>query len=530
VEAFGHQESKLPVEPRREEDWRAQSWKGMDPSSSEVLRATRVHCALQGFGRPFRKARGQQFFHLSCPTQTYDEFWSHSWQTAAWKKILFLAIVNRGLPACTIATLISLPVVAMWLLKLLPRLYMDDVYHSSWCMHFGLLTALGIVACWRPQKSVFLDRICIRQDDEHHKTEGLAGLGAVLQRSEALLVCWDRTYAERLFCVFELASFLRFHPDSHVSVLEIKPVMLGYVALSIAAFSYLLALAFITLPFASSTAAWAAAAVLSFLEGAFLMSVFRDFFRSLEAAKDQLKRFSLEKAACHCCTVGHVNPHTKEPLMCDRQFIRQCVASWYGSVDNFERCVQLSATQALYQQLGVHAFPYHWMLGSTIPCLWAVMDSIATYLISPHQHGFVYFWGIRGVAAWLWIWPSLLIYIFFASRCTAAKGKTRFRELLKSLLVSCAALPFCILALAWQLATQYLSQLMSFHFTGAPSSLVCDIAASLVFAAGALLLFVTVRRFLQFKPLLADRVQTAGVQDVVDVISAGVERGGESAT
>ena len=47
-----------------------------------------------------------------------------------------------------------------------------------WCAGSGLVTFLLVFFLWRPQKEVFVDRICIHQHETRLKTEGILNLEA----------------------------------------------------------------------------------------------------------------------------------------------------------------------------------------------------------------------------------------------------------------------------------------------------------------------------------------------------------------
>lgn len=53
----------------------------------------------------------------------------------------------------------------------------------------------------------FLDICCISQEDEAQKQAGISSLGAILDRSERMLVLCDGEYFSRLWCLFELSAF-----------------------------------------------------------------------------------------------------------------------------------------------------------------------------------------------------------------------------------------------------------------------------------------------------------------------------------
>eukprot|EP00971_Amphidinium_carterae_P097168 1923054-Amphidinium_carterae.1 len=53
----------------------------------------------------------------------------------------------------------------------------------------------------------FLDRLCIHQWDEDLKDLGVKSLGKVVATSHEIMVLWSPDYFERMWCVFELATF-----------------------------------------------------------------------------------------------------------------------------------------------------------------------------------------------------------------------------------------------------------------------------------------------------------------------------------
>lgn len=88
-----------------------------------------------------------------------------------------------------------------------------------------------VLLAWRDQSSTFLDRMCINQSNTQLKSEGVASIGAFLRMSETMLVLWDVTYVKRLWCLFEVAAFIRSRPDSEKCDLAIVPTHTGPVCL-----------------------------------------------------------------------------------------------------------------------------------------------------------------------------------------------------------------------------------------------------------------------------------------------------------
>ena len=86
--------------------------------------------------------------------------------------------------------------------------------------------------------------------------------------------------------------------------------------------------------------------------------------------------------------VNHVNPSTGQPVpVCDREIVRQCVTSWFGAEDKFDDSVRSIVAHSLLHQLGVDAFPYTWILGSTAPISWTFFDYLATYQAAEEAPG-----------------------------------------------------------------------------------------------------------------------------------------------
>ena len=174
----------------------------MEPTRPEILRAAPVHQVVAWFGRVFWARKNRDFFHLSRVTESYDEFLSHSWQVAAWQKVLLLMILKNGLPAYILGTVGALLMMVLWQFNFLPGFAKLGTTWSCWCSSAGLFMALLTFTAWRARGSIFVDRLCINQFDPRMKSEGILNIGAILKRSHSLLVLFDETYAERLWCLF----------------------------------------------------------------------------------------------------------------------------------------------------------------------------------------------------------------------------------------------------------------------------------------------------------------------------------------
>ena len=77
----------------------------------------------------------------------------------------------------------------------------------------------------RTKEHAFLDVACIDQLDAAAKLKGIASLGAVLARTERLVILSDETYWTRLWTVFEVAAFYRRAGVSRMDLVPLHATM-----------------------------------------------------------------------------------------------------------------------------------------------------------------------------------------------------------------------------------------------------------------------------------------------------------------
>ncbi|CAK8988825.1 unnamed protein product [Durusdinium trenchii] len=460
----------------------------MQPTRMEILRSVPMHRMVQCFGQVFWASAEREFFHLSQVTEFYDEFLSHSWQVESWKKVLLLITLKNGAPACVMGTLGAAIMMVLFQLDFLPGFKKSHLHFqwSFWSSAVGIVLALMTLLFWRPRGSVFVDRMCINQFDGRMKAEGIMNIGAILKVSKSLLVVWDDSYVERLWCMFEMAAFLKAHPDTEkaAKLVRVQPVQLGVIVLPISLLFAVLGISGIVNPAENVLAIWSILLVMIILAGLFCCHTLRRYYRSLEATNRRLQRFELQKAFCWCCSVNHINPTTGQPIaMCDREIVRQCVTSWYGSEKEFDRSVRTVVATALKQQLGCDALPYGWILGGTSSFLWPLLDLLASYYRDDLVRHLVPNYVIRFAAYWLWMIPTVATVGLFLARCFRAQARSKLGDFCKDLLVLVLAVPTVLAFLAWQVYTELIF-MHSGHETW----------GGLLFAAAALITFVAARK------------------------------------
>ena len=178
-------------------------------------------------------------FALSEQRESLHYFCSHSWGTSRWLKYAALLVhfnVGRALIAMLIANFACV-FVSQWYSHLLPSwLFFAQPVPPDNALAMMPNTAelmctpvFVVVLCvahrFSPPRSLFLDIACIRQDSDAAKADGIAALGAILDRSQRMLVLCDANYFARLWCTFELAAYTRREGSSRIDLLPLHEAL-----------------------------------------------------------------------------------------------------------------------------------------------------------------------------------------------------------------------------------------------------------------------------------------------------------------
>jgi len=224
------------------------------------------------------------------------------------------------------------------------------------------------------------------------------------------MVLWDSTYVERLWCIFELAAFLKSQDEDPSKRLCVRPTFLG--------------------PCVSALyASWAVGSITTFLlldtspvirivwlcGWLVYLAVFGHWLRSHQRSIDQmlhqLKDFRIENTKSQCCKLNHQDPRSQMPMTCDREILLQCIADWFGNVEKFEEEVRSRVRIALEKGLGNVGMPYMWGIAAVCPFMWTQLDAIAGRLRAGRGE-----WAaeiaIYTLAAWLGFVPLVLPLAF----------------------------------------------------------------------------------------------------------------------
>ena len=146
----------------------------MDPAQPDIIQCVRASQALGCFGRAFRPA-GRGKSRRSFPTNHIQEFWSHSWHGNAWHKVLTALYLYNGMTAAVFAslgTLLLWALVAWSYLPVEPLWWREHPAASFWCTGTSILLYCLALFFSKPRRRVFLDILCIDQEDTSLKAAG----------------------------------------------------------------------------------------------------------------------------------------------------------------------------------------------------------------------------------------------------------------------------------------------------------------------------------------------------------------------
>ena len=422
----------------------------MKVSRPEVLRATSAYHALESRAAALRQKEGD-FFAKSREVPKIQQFWSHSWHSTAWAKCLTLLVLNNGLAAICAGNVCALLGIVLFHFHVLPgfdRHWEGQGNSSVWSSVLGAAGTMLTLACWRSGKEVFLDRICISKTREDLKAEAICSLGGILDKSESMLVLWNASFAERLWCMFEIAAFLK-SKERRERPLVICPTLTGPVSFAVFATATIAFIPILVLPvyvegesfpytwhitgFATAGVAGAYAAC----------HVMRGLYRSIEVMQRQLLSLQVSKLKCSCCSRG-LCVSSGGRIFCDRQVISECIAAWFGSTENFEEYIRNEVVDVITTQLERNAFSDAWSFAVLSPAQWAIFDIVQYDVRRPSPNwGRFMAWLSIGLSVFM-ICPLLMSWCKYLAYRLRHESSSRCGEVLTNSLMILSASPVII--------------------------------------------------------------------------------------
>lgn len=345
---------------------------------SQLLRGVSLAVTLSGFGRHWSSTAGTttmyqtgpQIYNLSSVVKEFDTFLSHDWQTNRWLKVLALLWIFN----LRAATVISLCFSICWGTVLGLHWLPDEAWYIffPWCVFFLVLLSWQRLRSLVLPKMVFMDKLCIAQHDAILKAQGIVGLAAFLDRSKTLTILWSPKYFTRLWCIYELATYLRQREHKPV---KLMPVAMSVVMLLMCIGGMLLMTPYelgyyyyylkekniryvrgsqggIHWPAMVRTVAMIVAVAVVLVPVVFWVGI--HVMRDIQNLKDQLQDFSIRKSKCFCCCHEHQHPETGEHLPCDRVLVYKMLKIWYSTegkdfLDSFDDVVRAELSAVALQ-------------------------------------------------------------------------------------------------------------------------------------------------------------------------------------
>ena len=419
----------------------ASRFAGMEIINPEVMRVTHAHRAFQRFASALRPGTKDDFYAKSFVGEKISSFWSHSWHGDYRLKALTLLILHNGRASFLIGCFTALTMTILFSLDVLPGLVrnpdQEHVLYSTWAVGGGFISTVMTFLFWRSQRFVFLDRICINQQDDVLKKESIYSLGGIIRQSQEMLVLWDSTWSDRLWCQFEFAAFMSKRTDKQV--LAIRPTFLGPCSCVLFVGISVTMVPFSTLPAGNARYPYWGVLFAGLISVYFMVAALRGYFRMVEALKEKMHSFSFDNSKSACCDVNHEVDGCS--ILCDRQIVKECVSIWFGSQEAFEDYIRTKVIENVASQLETRVFTRSWSLSVTIPLMWAACDYSATWLrIGDYEHAISRL-GI-GFVTWFLSGPILIDSFLFFAKTFCQKPTSIVCEILKNLAVLLLAMAF----------------------------------------------------------------------------------------
>ena len=246
--------------------------------------------------------------------------------------------------------------------------------------YFGLL---GLCHAQGPVLEIArsLDKVCIHQTDTSLKKEGVAHLGLFLFFSGQLVVLETDDYLERLWTVYELATYLLLHPQGRLVMLPVNlppTVLLFSIVLTtceLISFVHRSTIVNEYLPFAASLGVWLA--VLFHLPVFFIYVILlrRWAVEQQRRTAQLLHHFSIASAEC-------ANEDDRGPVMANITAMLNRMHTEDHDVEDaghtFDNLVRQAVPQAVQNSVGCLGVPYTHLLILSLSVLGEGFDAVGS--------------------------------------------------------------------------------------------------------------------------------------------------------
>eukprot|EP00928_Gymnodinium_smaydae_P035219 TRINITY_DN24820_c1_g2_i1.p1 TRINITY_DN24820_c1_g2~~TRINITY_DN24820_c1_g2_i1.p1 ORF type:complete len:526 (-),score=49.81 TRINITY_DN24820_c1_g2_i1:308-1885(-) len=436
----------------------------------DLLRGVGIDAVLTRFGYAFKfgvnDARAEEYdAGKTRKVDGYDDFISHDWVSGRMRKTLALCVIHNSDAAMVVAAIVGACLCA---LQRLGPVYSylhsngEGVYSKLLCP----LVFVAVLFCWQDLRAacrikprdVFLDKYCIDQQDPERKAKGILGLGGFLKVTKRLVICWTPRYFSRLWCVYEIATWLYLEKGlDHVLIMPLSTSSSLFVSMVVNQVCQV-SFHFVS---AESSAAVLVAVVIIALFAPFGGHTFRHLEHSIRQLPQQLSDFSVTKAACFCCTQEHKMPGGGPPLKCDRELIYKTLQQWFPVEDDgantwqrklavFDEEIRSLFGAFIVQHAGMQAIHYRHALLVAQPFAWSFLDAAVSYGTDRKDAVISFRSALEYLTLVLCIVPSdMRLFMLIASVCNDLVGMptNRYKDMLAS--IACGFLILVLVFCSW---------------------------------------------------------------------------------
>mmetsp|Transcript_24298 Transcript_24298/g.63768 ORF Transcript_24298/g.63768 Transcript_24298/m.63768 type:complete len:744 (-) Transcript_24298:107-2338(-) len=401
----------------------------------EFVRAVRLDHVLAGCGWIWDLRSKVADCDLSRLVEHLHVFISHDWHTQRLQKFLALCFIFNSRAALWSSVLVALlcsvvplsfpglfpcPVLGLTaeviggethafrhdcLVVLLPPCTFAFVF-MEWQRIRSLLLRRPVMA--------FVDRLCIDQSNQVRKEKGIRALAGVLRYSGRLLILWSPQYFTRLWCAYEVASWLYLGRELDESIFMPVTLACSFVMWSVAFVCFWVLQEVTTSDVVVQTVLPPVVMLLLALP---LTHLLRVTCHDQQLLTEQLASFSIRGTQCFCCDHGHEHPTSKKHLRCDRLLVYKTLERWWledlpslleeEHLDAFDEHVRKTFATSVTRGW-IIPLNYQDALFMSAPFSWALMHRIFWSVHHLDAHA-----GCRFVAEGFILWVAVGPFILF---------------------------------------------------------------------------------------------------------------------
>ena len=361
------------------------------------------------FPKVDRKAK--RLWHSAKRVELFDIFISHVWRTSWSLKFTSLILQSCWIFMLTAWVFVATLVFLLCFLGLLPLGWryeaeaLDTVVECKlgpWIVGFSMpacLLGLLLAPCL---PEVFFTHVCffdaasIYHADAPLKKRSFEALGGFISISKELRALWTPDFANRLWCIFEVAAFRKINPEGRIVIaplsIEVFVAMLMPVTTAYG-ITFMFVLAARQTVLVGALASSIAAVPVGY--GVHLLR------REMQSKKDMLTcldRFDLDKVECD----------SEE----DRRFLYSRMTDWFGSPGAFEQYVRVVIREELSEQLSSSQISAFYYFFPCIPLISVVLDFLVGFIRAgipaPWEVSFVISVAV-GFGLWVSVATALLL-------------------------------------------------------------------------------------------------------------------------